>query len=223
MKVEMRFAGLQHGSYARVAAVWLALLGAGAAEAHGTAPAACAPVAPLMQGTWALADFNGDATPDLAAVFLDGPEQTPHLGVSLRTRCSGGLPRLATLAPGPGPMLTVWDVDADDDPDLVLRHPHVPGALRVWLNDGQGRFSPAEPAVYSPRPAPRTRLQRRALRQREAAVVPAQQSGAGPVESSALPPPALHAAVRNPWSFVAKPAALGGSRQPRAPPVLPAN
>jgi hypothetical protein len=97
----------------------------------------CAPFTAHAQGLWTAADIDGDRVPDL--VGISGAGRSPASGIRVVSGgCqSGPLPLLGAALNGD--TLEARDLDADRDLDLVhLDAFGVP--LRVWLNDGAGRF-----------------------------------------------------------------------------------
>ena len=93
-----------------------------------------------------MADFNGDRT-------LTTPSPTsPALGSTFTIEFAvSGAPsyHVAFRSPHRFVTLSVADVDHDSDPDLVVSLPLTCSRVAVWLNDGHGRFSPADPRAFS--------------------------------------------------------------------------
>jgi hypothetical protein len=109
--------------------------------------AACAPPDGLAQSFWAVGDFDGNQSADLARVTIRWHrESMVSSGVDLFALCPGSLPALMGAFPPRGLTLSVRDVDRDNDQDLILREAFAGRALGVWLNDGTGAFSASEPS-----------------------------------------------------------------------------
>lgn len=108
---------------------------------------------------WAAADFDGNQTIDWARVEIE----------------SGHAAIAALCDPVPFALaaqltLTVRDVDADSDPDLIVSSPFDSLPRKLWLNDGRGRFSPTDPDLYPGLTSNPPRLVRRMVRPSEPAV-----------------------------------------------------
>jgi hypothetical protein len=117
---------------------------------------------------WASADLNGDNVPDLilgheavrtghngnpGSVYLEIKLQGHKINLVSNTNPTK-LPAGATLpfrrALDHRQRLSARDVDGDNDQDLVLQT-YSAEPLAVWLNDGHGRFSPANLGDFLPR------------------------------------------------------------------------
>jgi hypothetical protein len=144
---------------------WLALLGLACllpARSHGaTQPAGNAtPVASARSGKpLPLLDqsfeslLDGDRRPDLVqcetegtscqiTIWLTARNELVHLGMH-------GMPRDMDLS--------AVDIDRDNDRDLVIARPGGLVPVAVWLNDGAGHFTEADPRRYAVPDAPTTR------------------------------------------------------------------
>lgn len=104
---------------------------------------------PALAGTSAISfDANQDRHPDLAVLrqFFTNRGLAEY---AFEIHLSGT--RLATQVEGfsavPGATLEHWDVDGDHDRDIILLSPSGV-ALRVWLNDGMGRFVAGDLSDY---------------------------------------------------------------------------
>ena len=97
---------------------------------------------------FAIADFDGDWKPDLALLEAASAHLAPG-NYAVRVRLSAG-PELSFFvnAPGGGLRVSARDVNGDDVPDVVVSSVQDQRVVAVLLNDGHGRFSPAEPGVY---------------------------------------------------------------------------
>jgi hypothetical protein len=209
-----------------VLALWLLTQVAPATTASG-ADGSAGPV-PYRLGTaagpfgWStlIADFNGDAAPDVAVADEVGHASGAYV-YSLEIAVSGTAPFRATFeSVQPALQLRVEDVDGDRDPDIVVCVPLSQRSISVWLNDGRGHFVGSE--VSS---APAERVSTDSIdtprREREIAswALPAPRETNGPETSR------FHLDDRNRTSFVAASACL--ARRPlivrlaqvRAPPA----
>jgi hypothetical protein len=98
---------------------------------------------------WVSADFDGDDVPDFAHVNVrwagDGFVAS---GAAISAPCARRPALLLGNLPHAGLVLSARDVDADHDRDLVLHEPVAGRTLGVWINDGEGGFSVADPAEF---------------------------------------------------------------------------
>ena len=95
---------------------------------------------PACATTWVLTDLDGDHRPELATGAPDGHAYNIEIQYSARKdRVSIAL---ANAEFGVG--LFAYDVDRDDDEDLVASNPFSPEPFVVWLNDGHGLFHEAD-------------------------------------------------------------------------------
>lgn len=97
---------------------------------------------------FAIGDFDGDQTPDLASVQVDPypPQATRysiHLQFSVGTRSAIGL-----TAPFGGLLLSAKDVNGDSRLDLVVTTALDHHLIAVLVNDGHGNFSLAEQGAF---------------------------------------------------------------------------
>jgi hypothetical protein len=97
----------------------------------------------------AMADFTGDTNPDMATVELDRFDSASvHYSIEIQLT-EGGRQFLKLTAPFGGLHITPRDVTGDGNLDLVVRAASTGALLAVYLNDGSGHFSPAEPAAFA--------------------------------------------------------------------------
>ena len=113
---------------------------------NGSGGFTAAPGSPFPAGSapsaLAVADFNGDGIPDLAAPNFGTNSVTVLFGDGL-----GGFNVSASFAAGPGPLsVAAGDFNGDGVPDLVAANTNS-SALTVLLGDGAGEFkaSPESP------------------------------------------------------------------------------
>ena len=96
-------------------------------------------------GTSAISfDANQDHRPDLAVLH----QSFTNRGVSeysfeIHLAGTHRPAQVEVFSAAPGARLEHWDVDGDSDRDIVLMSPSGT-PLRVWLNDGMGRFAPGK-------------------------------------------------------------------------------
>ncbi len=124
---------------------------------------------------FAIADFDGDSRPDLASVesgqtnFID-----TEYWIQLRLS-TAGWQSIRLVAPVGGLQIAARDVNGDEWLDLVVTTAWSNRPVAVYLNDGHGGFTHAEPIAF---PA--------AFRESSAAWLPAEGTAAEAV--GALPP-----------------------------------
>jgi len=101
---------------------------------------------------WAtvIADFNADGRPDVA--IADHMVRYGRYAYRIELSVSGQEPYFVTFeSPQPSVTLSVFDVDHDDDLDLLVAAPLSGQTIDVWLNDGSGHFTAAKaPHVTAP-------------------------------------------------------------------------
>ena len=133
----------------RLAPVLLAAFGASTAQAVFGPALACSPALDSSTSLWAVADFDGDNSIDLARVRVSqtGGGVAPT-AVDVFAFCEKSAPPSLNWYPRIGLVLSARDIDADTDQDLVLRDPFAGVALGVWLNDGKGGFAQTEPSAF---------------------------------------------------------------------------
>ncbi len=102
----------------------------------------------------AVADFDGDAAPDIAISRPDGAS-----GAGYRYRIDVQLSRypsstffIESADAALGLEITPRDVDGDRDLDLVITAGGSHRPIAIWLNDGEGGFSPGELDGYTADP-----------------------------------------------------------------------
>jgi hypothetical protein len=120
--------------------------------ATGPAPAANVPgppVASVEPGLpFAIADLDGDHRPDLAAIE-GGQVSSPEAYYSIRLHLStGGRRSIELVAPKGGLFIKALDVNGDNAVDLVLSTAWLRQPVAIYLNDGHGGFSRAEPDSF---------------------------------------------------------------------------
>ena len=109
---------------------------------------AASPSVASASSSFAVADFDGDLSPDLATV------QTANLGArnarySIRFQLgSGELQSVSLSAPVGGLSLNLDDVNGDFALDLVVTSSWRGQPVAILLNDGAGHFSVDSPATY---------------------------------------------------------------------------
>jgi hypothetical protein len=96
-----------------------------------------------------MADFTGDTHPDLATVELNGFNSVNAQYVIDVRLSEGGGQLLRLTAPVGGILVTATDVTGDGNLDLVTRAARSGAPVTVFLNDGHGHFTPAEPSAFA--------------------------------------------------------------------------
>ncbi|MCW5978194.1 MAG: hypothetical protein KIT09_08955 [Bryobacteraceae bacterium] len=169
---------------------------------------------------WAAADFDGDDSVDLARVtFQRARDGIVASTVELFPHCRNSLPPIPGAFPYRLLVLSVRDLDADDDPDLVLREPFAGRALGIWLNDGSGGFVPAEPGDFPGAGGDAWTFEKRGARDRAPAPSSVPKSGlSAPPGTDMTPAPR---AGQRPGGVVSRMDSRRlNSPRTRAPPVL---
>ena len=98
---------------------------------------------------FAIADFDSDRQPDLASVDLQTRSSSGAITYSIRFRMGSGEGQaFGVVAPAGGLQLVAWDVNGDNAPDLLVRTAWQHQRVALFLNDGHGNFTPADPAAF---------------------------------------------------------------------------
>lgn len=107
-------------------------------------PAASAGIVPQF----AIADLDGDLRPDLASVDTS-PDISGAEAYWIRLQLSAAGPQLIRVAaPSGGLLLEARDVNGDHAVDLVLASAQFKQPVAIFLNNGHGGFSRAEPSAF---------------------------------------------------------------------------
>jgi hypothetical protein len=97
---------------------------------------------------FAIADFDGDLQPDLAFIRVSR-DGTPTTEYSVELKFSSGpRPAIGIFGPAGGLQITPQDVNGDTFADLVVTSLLDSRFVAIFLNDGKGNFTPAEPSDY---------------------------------------------------------------------------
>jgi hypothetical protein len=126
------------------------LLGLGQSVAVGVATPGATPLGNDAQvlGHFVIADFDGDQKPDFATVNVD----QSHIEVaeySIHLQLSHGLgSSIGLMAPAGGLQLFSRDVNGDDILDVVVRTALDSNLVAVLINDGDGKFTVAQPEMF---------------------------------------------------------------------------
>jgi hypothetical protein len=119
---------------------------AGNAAATDAPRSSTVSIGPGLQ--FAVADFDGDHRPDLVGV------QAGQSGVS-RTNywiqlqlSAAGRQTILLVAPSGGLQIAARDVNGDQIPDLILTTTWLRQPVAIFINDGHGTFTRAEPSAF---------------------------------------------------------------------------
>ena len=108
-----------------------------------------APVTSVGPGSqFAIADFDGDVRPDLASIQA-GPNSSGTTNYWIQLQLSSvGRQSIRLVAPAGGLRIEARDVNGDHAVDLILATAWFDQPVAVFLNNGHGSFSKAEPAAF---------------------------------------------------------------------------
>jgi hypothetical protein len=97
---------------------------------------------------FAIADFDGDLHPDFASVE-SGVNSSGNTNYRIQLQLSAlGRQSIQLVAPAGGLFIEARDVNGDHAVDLVLATAWFRKPVAIFLNDGHGRFSRAEPTAF---------------------------------------------------------------------------
>ncbi len=91
---------------------------------------------------WLIADFDGDHISDLAI----GRSGAFGFRVQIRLSTEGSETSIHHHSTEPGLRVLAYDVDRDNDQDLIFVSSTSLSPPAVWLNDGKGHFERTEPS-----------------------------------------------------------------------------
>jgi hypothetical protein len=98
---------------------------------------------------FAIADFDGDRRPDLASVEVQTHSSSGAIAYSIHFRLASGAGQaFGVIAPAGGLQLMARDVNGDNAPDILVRTAWQHRRVALFLNDGHGNFSPADPGAF---------------------------------------------------------------------------
>lgn len=98
---------------------------------------------------FAIADFDGDRRPDLASVEVQTHSSSGATAYSIHFRLASGAGQaFGVIAPAGGLQLMARDVNGDNAPDLLVRTAWQHQRVALFLNDGHGNFTPADPGAF---------------------------------------------------------------------------
>jgi len=97
---------------------------------------------------FAVADFDGDSRPDFANVRI-GQSDVTNTEYWIQLQLSAfGQQSIRIVAPAGGLRLVARDVNGDQALDLIVTTAWLNQPVAVYLNDGHGRFTYAQPAAF---------------------------------------------------------------------------
>lgn len=139
---------------------------------------------PSLEKSWIIADFDGDGRPDLLTSSPGASARSIEVrfGTSHRAPALFEIPDLSQIR------LVPWDIDGDNDLDLIAVSPITNRRLGIWINDGSGKFAPGEdfPAFDFPASVRVPSVAAPLGQQGDTALLPAEAGG-----SCAAPPPGI--------------------------------
>ncbi|HYL61365.1 MAG TPA: VCBS repeat-containing protein [Candidatus Methylomirabilis sp.] len=99
---------------------------------------------------FAIADFDGDRKPDLATVQVQSAASSRNLRYSVRFELSAGAAQsFGVIAPAGGLQIVARDVNGDSFLDLLVSTAWQHEQVAVFLNDGHGNFTLADPREFA--------------------------------------------------------------------------
>ncbi|HEY4709615.1 MAG TPA: hypothetical protein VIH46_05570 [Candidatus Acidoferrales bacterium] len=98
---------------------------------------------------FAMADFTGDTHPDLATVELNRLDSVGARYLIAVQFSEGGHQFLQLTAPFGGLLINAEDVTGDGNVDLVIRAARSGAPVTIFINDGHGHFTAAEPSGFA--------------------------------------------------------------------------
>jgi hypothetical protein len=97
---------------------------------------------------FAVADFDGDHRPDLVGVQAgQGSVARTNYWIQLRLSAAGQQ-TISLVAPSGGLQIAARDVNGDRIPDLILTTTWLGQPVAIFINDGHGTFTRAEPSAF---------------------------------------------------------------------------
>ncbi|HVT91639.1 MAG TPA: VCBS repeat-containing protein [Bryobacteraceae bacterium] len=143
---------------------------------------------PSLEKSWIIADFDGDGRPDL----LTSSPGAATRSIEVRFGTSRRAPAVFEIAHLSEIRLLPWDIDGDNDLDLIAVSPVTNRRLGIWINDGSGKFAPAEdfPDFDFPASVRDPSVGAPFGQQGNAALLPAEARGSGAAPLPGFLPPA---------------------------------
>ena len=124
--------------------LFLALVGSAASMGAQSPPVPSSD--PVLR--FAIADFDGDLRPDLAKIEY-GSARSDRADYSIELQLTSvGRKSIQFVAPAGGLLIEARDVNDDQAVDLVLVTVRFRQPVGIFLNDGHGGFSWAEPSAF---------------------------------------------------------------------------
>jgi hypothetical protein len=132
--------------YLSLCLLFLVVFLAGGAAAADVPSAPASSLGPNL--SFSIADFDGDAKPDLASVQT-GKSDSVHTDYWVQLQFSGAERQaFQILAPVGGLQIVARDVNGDHALDLVLTTTWLRQPVAILLNDGHGTFSRVDPDAF---------------------------------------------------------------------------
>jgi hypothetical protein len=101
---------------------------------------------------FAITDFDGDNRPDLASVDI-GSHGSSLANYTIQLQLStAGWQSLTLMGPSGGLRIAARDLNGDQIPDLIVSSQWHEEPLAVFVNDGRGSFSWANPSSFPSAP-----------------------------------------------------------------------
>ena len=120
---------------------------AGATTGASVLNPSTASVGPGLQ--FAVADFDGDHRPDLVGVQTgQGNVVRTKYWIQLQLSAAGQQ-TISLTGPSGGLQIAARDVNGDRIPDLILTTTWLGQPVAIFINDGHGTFTRAEPSAFS--------------------------------------------------------------------------
>lgn len=106
---------------------------------------------PVSSSSWTIGDFDGDGRLDLLTAFSSPAGPSGSHVIEFRSGAFPGVEASFRISsPTAALSLAAWDIDGDDDLDLVVTSALFHRPIGVWINDGRGGFTQGSLASLPP-------------------------------------------------------------------------